>query len=80
MGCLPFQLGLNSIATLTHLAPLSISADVVDLGAMGVGLVEDVLVFLKQSPAVKAFGSVSLFFYGMAPAPFPESGGVAQVF
>jgi proton-coupled amino acid transporter len=34
-GCLPFQLGLNSIATLTHLAPLSIFADVVDLGAIG---------------------------------------------
>ena len=27
----PFQLGLNSIKTLTHLAPLSIFADVVDL-------------------------------------------------
>lgn len=34
-SCFPFQLGLNSIPTLTHLAPLCIFADVVDLGAMG---------------------------------------------
>ncbi|KAM0838409.1 hypothetical protein ACQ4PT_060989 [Festuca glaucescens] len=39
---LPFQLGLNSIRTLTLLAPLSIFADVVDLGAMGVVVGQDV--------------------------------------
>lgn len=49
-GCLPFQLGLNSIASLTHLAPLSIFADVVDLGAIGVVMVEDVLVFFDTEP------------------------------
>uniref|UniRef100_A0A2N9FSZ7 Amino acid transporter transmembrane domain-containing protein n=1 Tax=Fagus sylvatica TaxID=28930 RepID=A0A2N9FSZ7_FAGSY len=73
-GCLPFQLGLNSIASLTHLAPLSIFADVVDLGAMGVVLVEDVLVFFKHSPAVKAFGGVSVFFYGMGVAVYSFEG------
>ncbi|KAL5760968.1 hypothetical protein ACOSQ2_019806 [Xanthoceras sorbifolium] len=35
-GCFPFLLRLNSIPTLIHLAPLSIFADVVDLGAIGV--------------------------------------------
>lgn len=73
-GCLPFQLGLNSIASLTHLAPLSIFADVVDLGAIGVVMVEDVLVFLKQSHAVKAFGGVSVFFYGMGVAIYSFEG------
>ncbi|KAE8008897.1 hypothetical protein FH972_005367 [Carpinus fangiana] len=73
-GCLPFQLGLNSIATLTHLAPLSIFADVVDLGAIGVVMVEDVLVFLKQRPAVKAFGGLSVFFYGMGVAIYSFEG------
>ncbi|XP_041012558.1 amino acid transporter AVT3B-like [Juglans microcarpa x Juglans regia] len=73
-GCLPFQLGLNSIATLTHLAPLSIFADVVDLGAMGVVMVEDVFVFLKQRPALKAFGGLSVFFYGMGVAVYSFEG------
>ncbi|KAL4279581.1 hypothetical protein GQ457_03G005480 [Hibiscus cannabinus] len=31
-GCFPFQLGLNAVPTLTHLAPLSIFADVWILG------------------------------------------------
>ncbi|XP_059434466.1 amino acid transporter AVT3B [Corylus avellana] len=73
-GCLPFQLGLNSIATLTHLAPLSIFADVVDLGAIGVVMVEDVLVFLKQRPAVKAFRGLSVFFYGIGVAIYSFEG------
>lgn len=73
-GCLPFQLGLNSIPTLTHLAPLSIFADVVDIGAMGVMMVEDVVVFLKQRPAVKAFGGLSVFFYGIGVAVYSFEG------
>ncbi|KAG2702993.1 hypothetical protein I3843_06G109700 [Carya illinoinensis] len=73
-GCLPFQLGLSSIASLTHLAPLSIFADVVDLGAMGVVMFEDVLVFLKQMPALKAFGGLSVFFYGMGVAVYSFEG------
>ncbi|XP_044489408.1 amino acid transporter AVT3C-like [Mangifera indica] len=63
--CFPFQLGLNSIATLTHLAPLSIFADIVDLGAMGVVMVEDVVVLAKHRPEVQAFGGWSMLFYGM---------------
>lgn len=73
-GCLPFQLGLNSVATLTHLAPLSIFADVVDLGAMGVVMIEDVVVMLKQRVAVKAFGGLSVFFYGMGVAVYSFEG------
>ncbi|KAH7574792.1 hypothetical protein JRO89_XS02G0005400 [Xanthoceras sorbifolium] len=73
-GCFPFQLGLNSIATLTHLAPLSIFADVVDLGAMGVVMVEDVLVFMKQMPEVRTFGGMSVFFYGMGVAVYAFEG------
>ncbi|VVB08579.1 unnamed protein product [Arabis nemorensis] len=64
-GCFPFQLGLNSIKTLTHLAPLSIFADVVDLGAMAVVIVEDVKITVEQRPEVVAFGGLSVFFYGM---------------
>ncbi|EOX90639.1 Transmembrane amino acid transporter family protein [Theobroma cacao] len=73
-ACFPFQLGLNSIATLTHLAPLSIFADVVDLGAVGVVMVEDVLFFLKNRPALKAFGGFSVFFYGLGVAVFSFEG------
>ncbi|KAE8672755.1 Amino acid transporter ANTL2 [Hibiscus syriacus] len=68
------QLGLNSVPTLTHLAPLSIFADVVDLGAMGVVLVEDVQLMLKQSHEVIAFGGLSVFFYGMGVAVYAFEG------
>ncbi|XWS39675.1 hypothetical protein CRYUN_Cryun18bG0075200 [Craigia yunnanensis] len=73
-GCFPFQLGLNSIATLTHLAPLSIFADVVDLGAMGVVLVKDLSLILKQSHEVMAFGGLSVFFYGLGVAVYAFEG------
>lgn len=73
-GCFPFQLGLNAIPTLTHLAPLSIFADVVDVGAMGVVMVEDVLIFLKQRPALQAFGGFSVFFYGLGVAVYAFEG------
>nr|CAN70007.1 hypothetical protein VITISV_038750 [Vitis vinifera] len=73
-GCFPFQLGLNSIPTLTHLAPLSIFADVVEIGAMGVVMVEDVLIFLKQRPALRAFGGFSVFFYGLGVAVYAFEG------
>ncbi|VFQ93602.1 unnamed protein product [Cuscuta campestris] len=73
-GCFPFQLGLNSIPTLTHLAPLSIFADVVDLGAMGVVLVEDVLVYLQNRPVIQAFGGPSVFFYGLGVAVYAFEG------
>ncbi|EEF40715.1 amino acid transporter AVT3B [Ricinus communis] len=73
-GCFPFQLGLNSIPTLTHLAPLSIFADVVDLGAMGVVMVEDVVAYLKYKPALQAFGGFSVFFYGLGVAVYAFEG------
>ncbi|KAL8513232.1 hypothetical protein ACS0TY_019441 [Phlomoides rotata] len=64
-SCFPFQLGLNSIPSLTLLAPLSIFADIVDLCAMGVVMVEDAIIFSKQMAVVEAFGSLSTFFYGL---------------
>ncbi|KAF9603683.1 hypothetical protein IFM89_037446 [Coptis chinensis] len=72
--CFPFQLGLNSIPTLTHLAPLSIFADVVDIGAMGVVMVEDVMIFLKQKPVLEAFGGLSVVFYGLGVAVYAFEG------
>ncbi|KAF8113282.1 hypothetical protein N665_0052s0005 [Sinapis alba] len=73
-GSFPFQLGLNSIKTLTHLAPLSIFADVVDLGAMAVVIVEDVKIAVEQRPDVVAFGGMSVFFYGMGVAVYAFEG------
>lgn len=70
----PFQLGLNSIKTLTHLAPLSIFADVVDLGAMGVVMVQDVRIISENWPDVRAFGGLSVFFYGMGVAVYAFEG------
>ncbi|KAB1993888.1 hypothetical protein E1A91_D13G065200v1 [Gossypium mustelinum] len=77
-GCFPFQLGLNSIKTLTHLAPLSIFADVVDIGAMGVVMLEDLRLIMRRRREVKAFGGVSVFFYGMGVALFGYE-GIAMV-
>ncbi|KAL7612968.1 amino acid transporter AVT3C [Lactuca sativa] len=73
-ACFPFQLGLNSIPTLTHLAPLSIFADVVDLGAMGVVMVEEVIIYLNSSPVLQAFGGFSAFFYGIGVAVYSFEG------
>ncbi|KAG8368007.1 hypothetical protein BUALT_Bualt15G0000500 [Buddleja alternifolia] len=73
-SCFPFQLGLNSIPSLTLLAPLSIFADIVDLGAMGVVMVQDVLIFTRQMPVVEAFGTISTFFYGLGVAVYSFEG------
>ncbi|EYU40480.1 hypothetical protein MIMGU_mgv1a006582mg [Erythranthe guttata] len=73
-SCFPFQLGLNSIPSLTLLAPLSIFADIVDLGAMGVVMVQDAIIFTKQMPAVEAFGTLSTFFYGLGVAVYSFEG------
>lgn len=73
-ACFPFQLGLNSIPTLTHLAPLSIFADIVDLGAIGTVMVEDVIMFLKQRPDLQTFGGFSVFFYGLGVAVYAFEG------
>ncbi|KAF6154342.1 hypothetical protein GIB67_026798 [Kingdonia uniflora] len=73
-SCFPFQLGLNSIPTLTHLAPLSIFADIVDIGAMGVVMVEDVMIYLQNQPVLQAFGSFSVVFYGLGVAVYAFEG------
>ncbi|KAJ0468616.1 putative amino acid transporter, transmembrane domain-containing protein [Helianthus annuus] len=73
-ACFPFQLGLNSIPTLTHLAPLSIFADVVDIGAMGIVMVEDVMIYLNARPVLQAFGGFSVFFYGIGVAVYAFEG------
>ncbi|MCL7039988.1 hypothetical protein MKW94_017787 [Papaver nudicaule] len=73
-SCFLPQLGLNSIPTLTHLAPLSIFADVVDIGAMGVVMVEDVMIFMKHMPVLQAFGGLSVVFYGLGVAVYAFEG------
>ncbi|XP_043711051.1 amino acid transporter AVT3B-like [Telopea speciosissima] len=70
----PFQLGLNSIPTLTHLAPLSIFADVVDIGAMGIVMVEDVQIITKQQQDLLAFGGWNVLFYGLGVAIYAFEG------
>ncbi|XP_038976398.1 amino acid transporter AVT3B-like [Phoenix dactylifera] len=71
---LPFQLGLNSIKTLTLLAPLSIFADVVDLGAMAVVLGEDLVTFLAHPPPLRAFAGPSVLLYGVGVAVYAFEG------
>ncbi|KAF1874676.1 hypothetical protein Lal_00007290 [Lupinus albus] len=73
-GCFPFQLGLNSIPTLTHLAPLSIFADGVDIAAKGAVMVEDVFVFFKNKPDLEAFRGFSVFLYGIGVAVYAFEG------
>lgn len=78
MGLFSISIRLNTVLSLTLLAPLSIFADVVDVGAMGVVLVEDVLIFTKQWPVVEAFGSLFMFFYGLGVAVYSFEGiGIA---
>ncbi|CAD6259976.1 unnamed protein product [Miscanthus lutarioriparius] len=67
---LPFQLGLNSIKTLTLLAPLSTFADVVDLGAMGVVLGQDASIWLANKPPVFAFAGPAELLYGLGVAVY----------
>lgn len=71
---LPFQLGLNAIPTLTLLAPLSIFADIIQIGAMCVVLVEDVRLFMTYMPPVKPFGSLSWSLYGLGVAVYSFEG------
>jgi solute carrier family 36 (proton-coupled amino acid transporter) len=71
---LPFQLGLNSIKTLTLLAPLSIFADVVDLGAMGVVLGQDVAAWLAKPVPVVAFGGAGALLYGLGVSVYAFEG------
>ncbi|KAH7570925.1 hypothetical protein JRO89_XS05G0224400 [Xanthoceras sorbifolium] len=86
-GCFPFLLRLKSIPTLIHLAPLSIFADVVDLGAIGVNknIYEEIVGekpnyggrchdFLGVRPVLKAFGDLSIFSYGIGVAIMPLKG------
>ncbi|KAJ0969057.1 hypothetical protein J5N97_021934 [Dioscorea zingiberensis] len=75
LSMLPFQLGLNSIKSLTLLAPLSIFADVVDIGAMGVVVVEDLLIYLRERPDLAAFGGgISVVLYGLGVAVYAFEG------
>ncbi|CAL9044941.1 amino acid transporter AVT3B-like [Musa acuminata AAA Group] len=71
---LPFQLGLNSIQTLTLLAPLSIFADVVDIGAMGVVIAKDVSIMLSSPPPLNAFSGPSVLLYGIGVAVYAFEG------
>lgn len=74
-GCFPFQLGLTSIPSLTLLAPMSIFADIAQIGAMGVVMVEDVQTFMKQWPSnIEAFGTISTFYYGLGVALYSFEG------
>ncbi|KAF9611956.1 hypothetical protein IFM89_037176 [Coptis chinensis] len=72
--CFPFQLGLNSIPTLTHLAPLSIFADIVQIGAMGVVMGKDVLVYLKHKHVLNTFGGFSVVLYGLGVSVYAFEG------
>ncbi|KAH7664296.1 solute carrier family 36 (proton-coupled amino acid transporter) protein [Dioscorea alata] len=75
LSMLPFQLGLNSIKTLTLLAPLSIFADVVDIGAMGVVIVEDLLTYFHDRPDLVALnGGISVVLYGLGVAVYAFEG------
>ncbi|RWW14272.1 hypothetical protein GW17_00021971 [Ensete ventricosum] len=74
LAMLPFQLGLNSIQTLTLLAPLSIFADVVNIGAMGVVIAEDVSIMLSSPPPLNAFSGPSVLLYGIGVAVYAFEG------
>ncbi|KAK4711623.1 hypothetical protein R3W88_006136 [Solanum pinnatisectum] len=55
-------------------SPKSYFAEIVDLGALGVVMVEDVLIYLKNRPSLEMFGGFSVFFYGLGVAVFAFEG------
>uniref|UniRef100_A0A7N0ZVV7 Amino acid transporter transmembrane domain-containing protein n=1 Tax=Kalanchoe fedtschenkoi TaxID=63787 RepID=A0A7N0ZVV7_KALFE len=71
---LPFQMGINSIPTLTHLAPLSILADVVGVGALGVAMAYNAGVFLSHRPAIHPFTGSSSLLYAVGVAAYAYEG------
>ncbi|XP_006855715.2 amino acid transporter ANTL2, partial [Amborella trichopoda] len=73
-GLFPFQFGLNSIKLLTHLAPLSIFADVVDISAMFVVIAEDLAIYLRSKPILQAFNGLSVIPYGLGVAVYAFEG------
>lgn len=74
LAMLPFQLALNSVRSLTLLAPISIFADLVDLGAMGVVLGQDLSVLASAPPPVRACGSPAALLYGVGVAVYAFEG------
>ncbi|XP_047312701.1 amino acid transporter AVT3C-like [Impatiens glandulifera] len=75
-GLFPFQLGLNAIPSLTHLAPLSIFADLVQIIAMTDVIVNDVMVLSNgvNLPIENAIGGLSTFVYGLGVAMYSFEG------
>ncbi|XP_020592721.1 amino acid transporter ANTL3-like [Phalaenopsis equestris] len=71
---LPFQLALNSIRSLTLLAPLSIFADIVDIAAMVIVLGVDITTFAERRPDLISFGGPSVIFYGLGVAVYAFEG------
>lgn len=71
---LPFQLALNSIRSLTLLAPLSIFAVIVNISAITIVLREDVMAIGKNQPDLIAFGGPSVILYGIGVAVFSFEG------
>ncbi|KAH0465337.1 hypothetical protein IEQ34_005440 [Dendrobium chrysotoxum] len=74
LAVFPFQLALNSIQSLTLLAPLSIFANIVDIVAMGTVIREDVVAGARYWLDLKAFGGPSEILYGFGVAVFSFEG------
>ena len=70
----PFQLGTNMIWTPTHLAPLSIFIDVIEIVQILIVMVEDVLQYVKNTPNLKAFTGFSMIHYGVGVAIYTFEG------
>ncbi|KAL5726282.1 hypothetical protein ACHQM5_009337 [Ranunculus cassubicifolius] len=64
----------NTLVYLFNSAPLSIFADIVQIGAMGVVMFEDVLVILQQHHVLKTFGDLSVVFYGLGVSVYAFEG------
>lgn len=71
----PLEIVMSGIRTLTHLAPFSIFADIVDISAMLTVVVQDVLSILSTSgPDVQAFTGFSAIPYGVGVAIYAFEG------
>ncbi|GLJ40127.1 hypothetical protein SUGI_0822050 [Cryptomeria japonica] len=71
----PFQVGLNAIRALTHLAPLSIFADGVEILGMGAVMVDDFVTYWnRKTPNLEAFTKLGMVPYGIGVAIYCYEG------
>eukprot|EP01018_Ginkgo_biloba_P000649 Gb_13285 [translate_table: standard] len=70
----PFEVAMGGIQSLTHLAPFSMFADIANIAAIVMVMVEDCITFVHSKPIVEAVTSISAIPYGVGVAIYAFEG------